>query len=161
MAELNIKITMDDIANYIDEEKIQQIVKNEVEDRVKRYYENDIRKLVDNYLICVMKTYADELFISTPELKEILEQKVKNKIENVSNYEVFYHQSNYGSLKDGEGVKFIDSIFKREDVRIEFEQIIRNRFNEKFESMECGDFITHLGYEFMDFMKSLLKKESN
>ena len=158
MTELNIKITMDDIANYIDEDKIQKIVSEEIESRVKRYYEDDIRKLVDNYLIHAMKQYADELFISTPELKEILEQKVKNKIENVSNYEVFYHQSNYGSIKDGEAVMFIDSIFKDKDNRAEFEEIIRSKFNEKFENMNCEDFITHLGYEFMDFMRCVTKK---
>ena len=158
MAGLNIKINIDDIAKYIDEEKIEQMVQKEVEDRVKRYYEDDIKKLVDNYLIHAMKQYADELFISTPELKEILEQKVRNKIENVSNYEVFYHQSNYGSIKDGEAVMFIDSIFKDKDNRAEFEQIIRNKFNEKFEEMNCEDFITHLGYEFMDFMRSVTKK---
>ena len=42
---------------------------------------------------------------------------------------------------------------------IPLEEIIRSKFNEKFENMNCEDFITHLGYEFMDFMKSMTKKE--
>lgn len=162
MNTLTIKISKEDITNYLDDIEIENIVRQEIKRRLKEYYEDNIKKLVDNYLYGVLTNKVNEILESDYLLQDEFKEKVKNRLLSVSDFEVFYKSSDYGSPVDSEAVKLINETFKNPDNKVEFENLLKDKFRENIEGFNQEDFITSMGYNFMDFIRDMAEiKKTN
>ncbi|MBC2143690.1 hypothetical protein HCA83_00480 [Listeria innocua] len=130
------------LMDYVSEADIKQTILEAVRSKVYNMQEKDIERIYTNACYSAVTKLTDEI-IEEKGLEFSIENKVRELIENLSTFNVFYHDSTH-HFKNSEAFNLTQRIVKEEKdlLRKTVKQHIANAYSEAEASADIADLMS-------------------
>lgn len=100
------------IEDYITDERITEIIEEELRNIIQRKWNNELSTLLSNVSYRNVFSKVDELLEDDKNAEDIIVEKTKNIIQDLKSYSVFRSKDEYITKEDSVGQKILNEAVK-------------------------------------------------